>query len=166
MTNPNMPGPAVDPQRLERLVDAALRSAPPLAAPAHLESRVRAQLARRAARPWWLRGFSHWPVAAQWLFAPLSLAFLKLATLVFGAAEGAATVARHSAIVQGAQQRWQSLNELARTAHSLGSLVARDIPHSWLYGAAGGALLVYGALFALGALALRALVLPPQNLRY
>jgi len=60
--------------RLARLIGAELQALPPCRAPAGLQARVLAELARRAALPWWRRSVSHWPMPAQALFAVLALA--------------------------------------------------------------------------------------------
>lgn len=75
-------------RRLERLLDRTLRGLPVRRAPATLESRVLAELARRAALPWWRRSFVHWPQAARAVFASMCLI---LAGLAFAAGGWAAS---------------------------------------------------------------------------
>ena len=54
-----------DPQKLEAAVHRVLRGLPERKAPAGLEGRVLAELARRAALPWWRKSFAHWPAAIR-----------------------------------------------------------------------------------------------------
>lgn len=71
----------MDPSPIENLtlakrVDAELRALPLVRAPAALQARVLAELARRQALPWWRQSFRDWPMAAQWAFAVLALALM------------------------------------------------------------------------------------------
>jgi len=50
---------------LEREVSRALREVPLRRAPPSLESRVLAEIGRRAALPWWRRSFARWPRPAR-----------------------------------------------------------------------------------------------------
>ncbi|MGC4071570.1 MAG: hypothetical protein QM760_03495 [Nibricoccus sp.] len=49
-----------------------LRAQPLLRAPSSLEQRVRAEMVARAARPWWRRSFSGWPLLPRAAFCALS----------------------------------------------------------------------------------------------
>lgn len=51
-----------------------LRSQPDRVAPASLEARVLAEVARRAALPWWRQPFARWPLAARAAFMVVSAA--------------------------------------------------------------------------------------------
>ncbi len=152
----------LDGDRLEELVHAALRQLPPLPAPATLESRVLRELARREALPWWRQGFGRWPLPARLLFVPLSAGCMKLAFLGIAALGSMLNAAQQTAVVSSVQSRWQALSEIAQSLQSLGTLVMRDVPQLWIYGAAGLALLLYVALFGIGAVAFRSLVISPQ----
>ena len=59
---------------LERDIHRLLRSQPERAAPASLEARVFAEVARRAALPWWRQPFACWPLAARAAFMIVSAA--------------------------------------------------------------------------------------------
>ena len=141
---------------------AALRQLPPLPAPATLESRVLRELARREALPWWRQGFARWPLPARLLFVPLSAGCMKLAFLGIAALGSMLNAAQQTAVVSSVQSRWQALSEIAQSLQSLGTLVVRDVPQLWIYGAAGLALLLYVALFGIGAVAFRSLTISPQ----
>ena len=59
---------------LTRDIHRVLRSLPDRAAPASLEERVFAEIARRAALPWWRQSFARWPLAARAAFLVVSAA--------------------------------------------------------------------------------------------
>jgi len=65
-------------RQLERLIDKALRDQPLRRAPASLEASVMAQIAQRAAAPWWQSSFSSWPLAARVAFLVVSIGFAML----------------------------------------------------------------------------------------
>jgi hypothetical protein len=67
---------------LESLIDRTLRAQPARRAPRTLESRVVAELARRAALPWWHKSYAHWPAVVRGGFFVLSA--LVAAVLVTG----------------------------------------------------------------------------------
>jgi hypothetical protein len=67
-----------DHPKLTGLIGAELRALPPLRAPASLQSRVFAELARRQSLPWWRQSFRDWPLAAQTGFALLALGLMHL----------------------------------------------------------------------------------------
>ncbi|MGB8694125.1 MAG: hypothetical protein WCD08_11505 [Steroidobacteraceae bacterium] len=151
-----------DADRLEKLVHAALRKLPPLQAPATLEARVFGELARREALPWWRQGFGRWPLAARLLFVPLSAGCMKLAFLGIAAFGSMLNAAQQTSVVSSVQNRWQALSGAVQSLQSLGTLVVREVPQLWIYGAAGMALLLYVALFGIGAVAFRSLLLTPN----
>ena len=66
-------------EELERLVDRALHDLPLRRAPHTLESRVFAELERRAALPWWRRSFAHWPLPARSAFLVICIALIAFA---------------------------------------------------------------------------------------
>ena len=142
-----MQDPDID-QKLERFIERALRQQPTLRAPANLQSRVLAELARRAALPWWRCSFSHWPLAAKGIFVAACAALMKLAFSGTGWVLGAASAPA------------ASVRSTAEVASSLGSatrLVFDSIPSYWIYLGAGFAAVLYLALFGLGATAYRTL---------
>lgn len=87
--------------RLARLIGAELQALPLRPAPAGLQTRVLAELARRAALPWWRRSVSHWPMPAQALFAVLALAITQV--LFWGLAGAGVTDVLHAVQSAGAQ---------------------------------------------------------------
>ena len=68
-------------EQLERLVDELLRDQPLRHAPNTLEAHVFAEIARRAALPWWRKSFTHWPLLARVAFLIASYGFVRLTLL-------------------------------------------------------------------------------------
>jgi hypothetical protein len=147
-------------QKLEQVLNQALRGMPLRKAPSSLEARVMNELARRAAMPWWRASFAGWPVAARVGFV-LACAALIAATILGGVSAylGDRPLGEASALVLS----WFS--PVLALISSLGGLVAvlfRVIPPLWLYGSLGIGLFLYVTLFGLGAAAYRTLYLQPS----
>lgn len=144
-------------ENLERAIHQALRELPLRRAPRTLEARVRAEIERRAALPWWRRSFLHWPLAARLAFLALSGGVAVLALLV--GVRGMEIL--HLAQLQAAfatQLGW--LEALRTVAEALGGSVAavlRALPPLWLYSGLAILAALYAALFGLGAAAYRTL---------
>ena len=136
-------------ERLEQLIDAVARSQPPRRAPVSLEARVFAQV---AARPWWNKGFAHWPVLARAAFLVASFGFIKV-TLV--GVMWVIDFARASDVA-GVDALHRTSNAVSATV-SLGSLVFNAIPPVWLYIGAAVGFTLYAVLFGLGTFAYRTL---------
>jgi len=152
-----------DPLELE--VSRALRQVPLRRAPPSLESRVLAEIGRRAALPWWRRSFARWPGPARVGFA-MTCAALIAALLAMtrpwapGAALAGAALAGAGARAAGSWLPWaRSALTLIDVARELEAALVRVIPLDWLYGAMAAGALLYSALFGLGAVAYRTLYL-------
>jgi len=144
-------------QKLEQVLNQALKGLPARRAPSTLESRVVNELARRAALPWWRVSFASWPVGARVAFV-LICAALVAATILGGVSAylGDRSVSEASALVLG----WvHPLLAVMSSAGGLASLLMRVIPPLWLYGTLGLGILLYVTLFGLGAAAYRTLYL-------
>ena len=149
MNTPMNPNEQRD-RRLERLIDKALRDQPLRRAPDSLEAKVMAEIARRAAAPWWQGSFAGWPVAARLLFLIASAGFAKLVlnatTLVVAPLDPGA---RSAALF--ADVAW---------IHSLFAAIgaaARALPSLWVYGALAVIAVLYLTLFGVSAAAYRTL---------
>ncbi len=141
------------PEALERLLDRALHGLPLRRAPVTLESRVFAELERRAALLWWRRSFGHWPPLARAVFLVICGALIKLAFL--GGATAVAGVRSLS---------WtREVGVLAASAGNLAALLAHTSPPAWAYEAIAVCAVLYAILFGLGAAVYRALYLQPLN---
>ena len=137
-------------QQLERLIDKALRDQPSLRAPASLQDRVLAEIARRAVAPWWQGSFSGWPAVARVLFLVVSAGFVKLVLeashLVAGPID---STARNSALF--AEVSW-----IPGLFSSFGAAL-HGLPSLWVYGALGVLAVLYLTLFGVSAAAYRTL---------
>jgi len=150
--------PSPDPQeKLTQFVHATLRDLPPRRAPRTLESRVMAEIARRAALPWWRKSFAHWPLSARALFLLVCAGFVKLGLAAavwiaagFNSSEASEAFAEQTARFGTFARVTNGLLESA--AHLVG-----DISSLWLYGAAAAVIALYLAVFGLGAAAYRTL---------
>ena len=162
----SMSKPPRDERQLEQYIGAVLGQQPLRQAPPALEARVLRELALRASKPWWLQGFSRWPWAARLLFLPLGLGLVQLSFLTTARLISLWQALQNSAPASTAQSGLQTLGNLSQAVQTLGNMVIREIPQMWIYGGAGLALLLYAAMFGLGAAAFRALVVTAEPVRY
>lgn len=144
-------------EKLERAIHQTLRALPPRRAPRSLEARVFAELARRAALPWWRQSFAHWPLAARAVFLLASVALVKLTLMAaVWVMSGFDSASFGSAV--SAQFAWaQTGLSLGRGVADFFAILFRSIPPLWLYGTAAFVAMMYAALFGLGAAAYRTL---------
>jgi hypothetical protein len=155
--------PPRDEQELEQYIGKLLRAQPLRQAPASLTARIEQQLAMQAARPWWVQGFSAWPWLARILFAIASTGLVGLTYLTTDRLSWISEALQQSSIANTTRATAQMFANLGQALQTLGNM----IPAAWLYGGAGVALLLYAALFGLGAAAFRTLFDPiPEPVRY
>lgn len=153
--------PSSDFEKLEHLIDGQLRGLPDRAAPRSLETRVRAELARRAALPWWRRSYTQWPAALRGAFI-LLLAAGAAGFLAFS--HSPVTAQALSALAL--RFPWIAfLHAIASNLWETAGVVYDAIPPVWLYGGAAALAVSYGVLFGLGAAAYRAFFRPRPHLR-
>ena len=133
-----------------------LRGLPLRRAPATLEFRVWQELERRAARPWWRRGFSHWPGGARASFVAVCCVIVGLT-----AGEGASTMFARTLLAAAAGPlSWTHATvAVVRPAGEVAVLLIRVIPVMWIYGGLAAGAVLYAALFGLTAAAYRTLYL-------
>jgi hypothetical protein len=112
---------------------------------------VWSELGRLAALPWWRRNFSQWPLAARAAFL-IACAGMSALTLA-GNARIIATLAPFRRLAE-------SFTWVTAAIEALES-IARAIPAAWIYEVSAIAVLLYGAIFALGIVAYRSLYLDP-----
>jgi hypothetical protein len=147
---------------LESLASRVLRDAPLRHAPSSLESRVLAEIGRRAALPWWRQSFPRWPGLARVGFTVTcgSIVAALLAAAWPWAPGGMLAGAGAWSAGGSAWLPWaRSVVTLVDVARELEAALVRVVPLDWLYGAMAGGALLYAALFGLGATAYRALYL-------
>ena len=145
----------------ELLLNRVLRELPLRHAPVTLESRVIRSLERRAALPWWRRGFKSWPLVARAAFIAICGAIIGF-TFLDGSWAAAGTRALHEA---GALSiSWTGpVVAVITSAGELAALLLRVIPPAWLYGGLAAGVMLYAVLFGLGATAYRTLYLQPSG---
>ena len=134
---------------LERQLTRVLRAQPLRRAPDTLERRVLAQLEAGAVSRW-RRGFAHWPLAARVAFLAASVGVVKVALSI---AMWLATPldARVFSFDLPSQIAWVQTLFVA-----LGS-VARTVPSLWVHAGIALFVIMYAALFGVGASAYRTL---------
>ena len=144
-------------KNLERFVHRALRELPAPRAPRSLESRVFAELERRAALPWWRQSFAHWPLAARGAFLVASVGLAKVALMAvvwamagFDQTQFADAFAPQFAWIETARAVTGSMVDCA-------ALLVRGVSPLWFYGGAVAVVALYAALFGLGTAAYRTL---------
>jgi len=148
-------------QDLEQTLHHALKNLPPRRAPGTLEARVLAELARRAALPWWRLSFAHWPAAPRAAFVLLCVG-LVAGTFLGGVSAfvGNGTLTQAAAMFLA----WaQPLLAVISSAGGLIALLLRVIPPLWIYAGLALGVVSYVALFGLGAAAYRTLYLRPST---
>jgi hypothetical protein len=148
-------------QKLERVLTQALEGLPLRRAPGTLELRVVNELERRAALPWWRVSFAHWPAAPRVAFVAVCVA-LVAATILGGvfAFVGDRSFNEAAALVLS----WvHPFLAVASSAGGVAALLVRIIPPLWLYGGMALGIMLYLALFGLGAAAYRTLYLRPSS---
>ena len=146
-----------DEQNLEQAIHRTLRALPQHSAPPALEARVLAEIARRAALPWWRQSFAHWPLAARAVFIVLcaGLAKLSIFATVWVMGDFDAVTFRNAFATQFG---WvETTMAMARIVGDFFTVVGRNIPPLWLYGGLGVIAVLYAAFLGLGAAAYRAL---------
>jgi hypothetical protein len=139
-------------EKLERLISGALAGLPLRHAPDALERRVLAELAQRAALPWWRRNFAQWPMAARTGFVVVCVVLAGLSLT--------------SGLTHVASQGWawaRPVVGVMAAVGGLGSLALNLVPPFYLYLALGVGGSLYVLLFGIGAFAYRTLYLSHSN---
>ncbi|HTV96956.1 MAG TPA: hypothetical protein VME42_13170 [Steroidobacteraceae bacterium] len=140
---------------IEARVGRALGRLPARRAPASLESRVLAEIERRAALPWWRSSFARWPFAARAAFALICAALIVLTVL--GAAPALTDLA-----AAGDWRAWPLLREafaLTVVQRALMGSIANLMSSGWVEGALVASAALYAALFGLAIAGYRTLYL-------
>lgn len=147
----------MNPEQLEKMVHAALRSLPDRRAPASLEARVLAAVEARAAIPWWHKSWSYWPQWVRALFLVFcgGVAGLLVFTGIY--VQAGFDTAQASGTLAPALAFANHVLGIGRGLADFVALVMRHIPSLWLYGAIAFIAGLYAMLFGLGAAAYRTL---------
>jgi hypothetical protein len=142
---------------LERTLHQLLRELPPRRAPRSIEERVLAEIARRAALPWWRKSFAYWPIAARAVFLVGSAAVVALALTGLMSVTSGIDAAQLRAIFAVPLGTLQHGVVVFHAIGDFGEIMLRTIPPLWLYGGIAIVASLYMALFGLGAAAYRTL---------
>jgi hypothetical protein len=148
-------------ETLERAVDRALCELPPRRAPHTLESRVFAELERRAALPWWRHSFAHWPLPARAAFLVICIALIGFVFVGGAAAMDGLKSLRDSGALSLSWAREAGV--LMASAGNLSALLTRAVPPGLLYAGLAVCAALYAVLFGLGAAVYRTLYLQPKH---
>jgi hypothetical protein len=141
--------------RLEQQMSRLLSNLPLQRAPLTLEPQVLAEIARRAALPWYRRSFAQWPVPARLAFIVTSVVLLVLSVSVL-----AKSMHTFGAVpISWSRPALTGVNALFGSA----AVMARAVPPAWLYLGLGTGVVLYVLMFGLGAFAYRTLYLAPLN---
>ena len=144
---------------LEAVLHRTLRAQPLRRAPRSLESRVFAELARRAALPWWRKSFAFWPAPVRAAFFVVSA--IAAAALVAGVYIISASASQQLASEVAGRFGWLTfVRQLAATVADTMVVVARSIPSLWLLGGAALFAAAYAALIGAGTVAYRTWLSP------
>jgi hypothetical protein len=139
---------------LEAVLHRTLRAQPLRRAPRSLESRVFAELARRAALPWWRKSFAFWPAPVRAAFFVLSA--IAAAALVAGVYVVSANASHQIASEVAGRLGWLGfVRQLGSIGVDTFLAVGRSIPTLWLFGGAALFAGAYATLIGAGAVAYR-----------
>ncbi len=144
------------PEELEARMHRLLREQPLRSAPASLEQRVMAEIARRRALPWWRQSYAQWPLGARMVFLAVSVAIAVGVAWIAGSALGLGRVG--NAFSLALQPVWNAVEAVRSAGATLAGGVKNwipPIPHVGLYAAIGAAALGYATLLGIGATAYR-----------
>ena len=147
-------------QKLERAMNQALKGLPLRRAPSTLELRVANELQRRAALPWWRVSFAHWPVAPRVAFVVICI--VLVAATILGGISAFVGVRSLNEVAALALSWAHPFLAVLSSAGGVTALLVHVIPPLWLYGGMTLGIVLYVALFGLGAAAYRTLYLRPS----
>ncbi len=151
------------PDDLENRIARLLRGLPERRAPRSLEQRVLSEVARREARPWWRKSWSHWPllVRAGFVLASGGAAGMTVAFAIFG-------VQGLSAFVPRLRETVAPLQSFGAVISAVGTALAdavSAIPGYLLWLSLGGVVTAYALLVAVCTLIYR-LLRGPSDLNF
>lgn len=152
-----------DSERLEAATRALLRGIPDRRAPSSLEGRVMAELARRAALPWWRKSFAHWPSVARLAFVAVSaLACIAVVSALVTLA-GSPGGHQVEGTLSGSFARLLLVRDVLTSIEGTARRLIAAVPPLWLYGTVACIAAFYAALAAIGAATYRAVSFARQT---
>lgn len=144
------------PDPLEQAIHRTLRQLPERMAPAALEQRVLAEIARRAALPWWRKSFAHWPPAVRVGFFFVCAAVVPLALVASSWVSAGLDPAVWRPLLPQPAAWLHATASVMQALSTAFEIFSRAIPSLWLYGALAFFAALYAAVFGLGAAAYKA----------
>jgi hypothetical protein len=145
------------PDHLERWIERHVQALALRRAPQELPARVVAELQRRAASPWWRKSFLYWPVVARIAFAALCLELANASITLLRWLSAEPLSVEFSVMLSRPFTWTERLIEAVQRIQAFFELVLSHLPIPWLYGGLLAVVLMYIALFGIGAAAYRAL---------
>ena len=143
-------------QKLETAVHTLLRRMPDRRAPSGLEGRVLAEIARRAALPWWRKSFAHWPASMRLVFVAGS-ALAGFAAVTGLVALGSSPGAHQLDNAVSNSFAWLILaRDVVSSFDGRVRQLISAVPPLWLYGGVAAVAVGYATLAAIGAATYRA----------
>ena len=143
-------------QDVEKMVSRALGGLPDHPAPKSLETRVLAEIGRRAQLPWWSKSYAYWPASIRGSFFLLSAVAAAAVVGALFAAAGSAPASRAVASLMIENSKWFSLlRSLNAIGQEVTGALSRSIPPVWLYGTIAVVVTCYATVVGMGAAAYR-----------
>jgi hypothetical protein len=122
-----------------------------------------AELARRAALPWWRKSFAHWPSAARLVFVAVSALACVAVVSVLVALVGSQGGHRVEGSISSSFARLLLVRDVFTSFDGTARRLIAAVPPLWLYGTAACVAAFYGALAAIGAATCRAVSFARQT---
>ncbi len=144
-------------EQLERLIHRTLRELPPRRAPRSIEGRVFAELARRAALPWWRKSFVNWPVPARAAFLVLSVGVVKLVLMAVVWVMAGFDMAQYREAFSQPFAWMENGLAVVNALSGFFDIMLRNVPPLWLYGGLAVIASLYATLLGVGTFAYKAL---------
>jgi hypothetical protein len=142
---------------LEQWVTRQVQSLPLRKAPQTLSMQVMAELQRRAALPWWRKSFLYLPFSARMAFMALCLGLANGSVALLRWLSAKPHGLELSAVLNRPITWTERLIEAAQSVQNFLELVVSHLPALWVYGGLLAIVLLYVALFGIGATAYRTL---------
>lgn len=146
-------------EKLEHAIHRTLRELPPRRAPLSLEQRVLAEIARRAALPWWSKSFIHWPMGARLGFLVVCAGIVKLVLMGSVWAAGGFDGGEFRTAFAQPFAWFEAGRALLHAFTGFLEIIHRNIPPLWLYGGLAVVATAYATLIGLGAAAYKVLAI-------
>ncbi len=145
----------------EDALDSALKSLPSRRAPVALEARVLAAIAAQQAKPWWRKGFAHWPSTMRLVFLIVTATIAGGTAWVLLNGAGSPSVAAIGDGIGSVFRWWGQARSLAGDLVRLAADSLSPAAQLWILTGIGLVALCYATLIGAGA-ALYRIFMRPQ----